>query len=107
MPGQMDAAEVTHLLQYPMLAFADIAARRVRPQAMWIGQHCRQYRGIFGRQPSGRFVKIALGSSFNSVDTVAELDDVQVSFQDTTFAPERLQKHRVISFQGFAKPVPI
>src|SRR3989442_1459191 len=103
----MDAAELTHLLQYPILAFADIAAGCVCFHAMWIGQNCSQYSGIFGRQPSRRFVKIALSSSFDSVYTVAEFNDVQVSFQDAAFVPERLQKHGEISFQGFAKPVPI
>ena len=89
-----------------MLAFADIGARCVRSQAMWIGQHGRQRRGIFGRQPIRRFVKVALRGSFNSVHTIAEFHDVQISFQNATFIPARLQQHGKISFQSFSNPRP-
>jgi len=79
---QRHRIQLLHLLQYPMLAFADIGARCVRSQAMRVGQHGGQRRGIFGRQPIRRFVKVALRRSFNSVHTIAEFHDVQISFQD-------------------------
>ena len=80
---------MAHLLQDPLLAFADISARRVRLQAMRIGQHGGKDRGIFGREPRRGLVKIPLRRRFHSIDAITEFGDVQVRLQNPALTPAR------------------
>src|SRR5215475_8838589 len=52
-------------------------------------------------------MEIVSGSSFNSVDAVAKLHDVQVSFYNSAFRPERLQKNGKVSFEAFSNQSPV
>src|SRR6516162_3413727 len=72
---------------------------------MRVWQNGCEQCGLFCSQSSCRFVKIMFCGGFNSEDAVAELNDVQVGFQNAVFSPARLQKNSKISFQAFANPV--
>ena len=47
--------------------------------------------------------KVVLCGGFGSVDSVAELDDIQVYFHDAALAPESLYHQGVVGLEGFAE----
>src|SRR5262245_20039412 len=98
-------AQPTHLGQDPRLTAAHIRARCAHATSLRVRQRRREQRAFGCIESRCWFSVVRLRRSFDAVDPITELGDVEVNLENPLLRPQRFDREREVGFEHLADPV--